>query len=87
MGVCSYILSGTCPGVTGVPKFQVRVANEHRNGKTKVSYTKRVEVDVFSHTIVMKKNGIVLVSDLPPQLSRATAAEHCSRRDSSWTTS
>ena len=61
-GVCRYILVAVVPGANVPNWFTVLVENEHRNGKTSVSYTKAVIVLLRGIVIRLDKRGLVSVS-------------------------
>ncbi|XP_069114973.1 IgGFc-binding protein-like [Argopecten irradians] len=60
MGICKYLLTKTTKADDPC-KFSVLVANERRGRNRRVSYTKRVTVQVYGIKITMKKDGHVFV--------------------------
>ncbi|XP_043936438.1 alpha-tectorin-like [Protopterus annectens] len=52
-GICRYTLSKYCGSLTHLVNFSVKVVNEHRGGSTVVSWTREVQLTVYSHEIVM----------------------------------
>ena len=62
-GTCVYQLAGLCSRDPGLVPFQVLVQNDFRGSRV-VSYTKVVEVKVYSQTISISKEykGLVIVS-------------------------
>lgn len=61
-GTCVYQLAALCSKDTGLTPFEVLVQNEHR-GRKVVSYTKLVQIKVYSLNIVITKthNGLIMV--------------------------
>lgn len=62
MGTCVYQLAALCSKNPELVPFEVLVQNDHRGSKV-VSYTKLVEVKVFSLSIVITKThkGLIMV--------------------------
>ncbi|XP_048735098.2 IgGFc-binding protein-like [Ostrea edulis] len=60
MGTCKYTLtkSTTSNDTCG---FHVTVKNEHRHGKTHVSYTRQVDVDVLGKRVSLRLKGVVMI--------------------------
>ena len=63
-GVCIYILAGTKENANVQNAFQVLVQNEHRNGRTTVSFTAAVIVSVGNVYIKIFKGKRVQVKFL-----------------------
>ncbi|XP_032886887.1 LOW QUALITY PROTEIN: uncharacterized protein LOC116979482 [Amblyraja radiata] len=61
MGTCTYTLSKLCDANSSLPYFNVEAANERRSGNPHVSYVRHVNVDVYSHRIVLGKERVVKV--------------------------
>uniref|UniRef100_H2RJX0 Fc gamma binding protein n=1 Tax=Takifugu rubripes TaxID=31033 RepID=H2RJX0_TAKRU len=63
-GTCVYQLAALCNNNTELEQFEVRVQNEHRHNK-RVSFTKLVEVKVYSLSIIMTTSykGNILVNN------------------------
>lgn len=61
-GTCVYQLAALCSKNPELEHFEVQVQNEHRNNRV-VSYTKLVQVKVFSNTLIMTTShgGKILV--------------------------
>ena len=53
------------PAAEGLTDFHVYHKQEHRYGKTHVSYVKEVYVDVYGHKIELRKGNVVIVSMSP----------------------
>ncbi|XP_078620142.1 zonadhesin-like [Branchiostoma floridae x Branchiostoma japonicum] len=64
MGTCTYTLAER----TEEPAFRVAAKNEHRYGRTHVSYISRVTVEVYAHRITVSRNNRVSVNDVPVTL-------------------
>ena len=50
------------PAAEGLVDFHVYHKQEHRYGKTHVSFVKQVYVVVYGYEIILMKGGVVLVS-------------------------
>uniref|UniRef100_A0A3P9H1N3 Fc fragment of IgG binding protein n=1 Tax=Oryzias latipes TaxID=8090 RepID=A0A3P9H1N3_ORYLA len=63
-GTCVYQLAALCSKDTELTPFEVLVQNEHR-GSNVVSYTKLVQITVYSLNIVITKthNGLIMLND------------------------
>ncbi|XP_035666862.1 uncharacterized protein LOC118409712 [Branchiostoma floridae] len=61
MGTCTYTLAER----TEEPAFRVAAKNEHRYGRTHVSYISRVTVEVYAHRITVSRNNRVSVRRTP----------------------
>ena len=67
MGICVYTLISTqCPGhITALPAgfvpFTVDIKNQHRNGKTRVSFLQYIEVEIGEDTVRLDQKGVVWV--------------------------
>eukprot|EP00058_Branchiostoma_floridae_P004563 XP_002590051.1 hypothetical protein BRAFLDRAFT_129759 [Branchiostoma floridae] len=64
MGTCTYTLAER----TEEPAFRVAAKNEHRNGRTHVSYVGRVTVEVYGQKITVSRNNRVAINDVPVAL-------------------
>ena len=63
MGVCYYTLSATCnvdPGMD-LEQFEINIKPEIRNGKTHVSWTKWIDIDIYGHKIRFLRGLVVQV--------------------------
>ncbi|KAM9316560.1 IgGFc-binding protein-like [Gastrophryne carolinensis] len=74
MGTCTYTLSKLCEDNSNLTVFNVEAANEHRNGNTRVSYVKYVNVDVYGYRITLDQQRIVKVKLKCPPNSHY---QHC----------
>ena len=67
MGICNHTLVSTeCPGhiqalPQGLPSFTINAKNQHRYGKTHVSYLKYLIVKVGNDVVKMDQGGVVSV--------------------------
>ncbi|KAK3598636.1 hypothetical protein CHS0354_024357 [Potamilus streckersoni] len=59
-GICKYILSELSIG--SPCDYRVLVQNEHRYGNTRVSFTKRVDVEIRNTTISLRKDRALFVN-------------------------
>nr|XP_034323367.1 zonadhesin isoform X3 [Crassostrea gigas] len=60
MGTCKYTLTKSMT-VRDPCGFHITVKNEHRRGKTHVSYTRQVDIDTLGKRVSLRLNGVVMI--------------------------
>ena len=62
-GICKYTMTASGPDFPHLNcAFKVDVKNEHRGGKTDVSYTREADVWICGQKISLKQNSDMMVS-------------------------
>ncbi|KAM9724184.1 IgGFc-binding protein isoform 1-T1 [Menidia menidia] len=80
-GTCVYQLAALCSDNPELVPFEIQVQNDHRGSKV-VSYTKLVQIKVYSHSIAISKTnkGLIMVDNelvnLPISLAEGKITVH-----------